>query len=39
MSDQSMRNFKEIYQSCVDFWQWFDNSGAEPLLKDEGGNP
>jgi len=34
-----MRNFKDIYQSRVDFWQWFDNSGAEPVLKDEGGNP
>lgn len=27
-----MKNFREMYQARVDFWQWFDNGGAAPLL-------
>lgn len=34
----SRRNFHEIYCSCVDAWQRFDNSGTVPVLLDEGGN-
>lgn len=33
------RNFREIYRHQVDYWQWFDNSGDEPLLLEEGVNP
>jgi predicted ABC-type ATPase len=33
-----LRNFKDIYRQQVNYWQWFDNSGAEPLLLDEGSN-
>lgn len=33
-----LRNFHDVYRRRVDYWQWFDNSGATPLLKDEGGN-
>ena len=32
-----LRNFKEVYRQRVDYWQWFDNSGAEPVLLEEGG--
>jgi predicted ABC-type ATPase len=31
-----LRNFTEFYRHRVDYWQWFDNSGLEPLLLDEG---
>lgn len=31
-------HFKETYQRRVDFWQLFDNSGATPLLLEEGAN-
>jgi len=34
-----MKNFRDVYRSRVDFWQWFDNSGPAPLLREEGGNP
>ena len=34
-----IKNFHDIYRSRVDFWQWFDNSGPVPQLRDEGGNP
>jgi len=34
-----MKNFRDVYRSRVDFWQWFDNSGPAPQLKEEGGNP
>ncbi|MEO8009250.1 MAG: zeta toxin family protein [Betaproteobacteria bacterium] len=33
-----LRNFHDVYRHRVDYWQWFDNSGATPILKDEGGN-
>ena len=33
-----LRNFHDVYRYRVDYWQWFDNSGATPILKDEGGN-
>lgn len=33
-----MKNFREIYQARVDFWQWYDNSGPVPQLLKEGGN-
>lgn len=32
------RNFQDVYRGCVDFWQWFDNSGDTPILNDEGHN-
>jgi len=34
-----MKNFRDVYRARVDFWQWFDNSGPAPLLREEGGNP
>ena len=33
-----LRHFEDVYRYCVDYWQWFDNSGATPTLKHEGGN-
>jgi predicted ABC-type ATPase len=33
-----MRNFHEIYRQLVDFWQWYDNSGPRPRLREEGSN-
>lgn len=33
-----MRNFLETYRHRVDFWQWFDNSGPQPRLLEEGTN-
>ncbi len=33
-----MRNFLEIYQQRVDYWQWLDNSGPAPLVLEEGAN-
>jgi predicted ABC-type ATPase len=33
-----MRNFLDIYRGRVDYWQWFDNGGAELRLVDEGSN-
>ena len=32
-------NFRNVYQSGVNFWQLFDNSGLEPQLLEEGANP
>ncbi len=32
-------NFRNVYQSSVNFWQLFDNSGLEPELLEEGANP
>ncbi len=32
------RNFHDVYRRRVDCWQWFDNSGDTPILKEEGGN-
>ncbi|BBU67920.1 zeta toxin family protein [Fluviibacter phosphoraccumulans] len=32
-------NFRNLYQSDVNFWQLFDNSGLEPELLEEGANP
>lgn len=32
-------NFRKVYRSRVDFWQWFDNSGPVPQLQEEGRNP
>lgn len=34
-----MKNFLDVYRYRVDFWQWFDNSGPVPQLREEGGNP
>lgn len=34
-----VKNFHDVYRSRVDFWQWFDNSGPVPQLREEGGNP
>jgi predicted ABC-type ATPase len=34
-----MRHFLETYRQRVDYWMWFDNSGLEPVLVDEGKNP
>jgi predicted ABC-type ATPase len=34
-----MRHFVETYRHRVDYWMWFDNSGLEPVLLDEGKNP
>ena len=34
-----MRHFQETYRQRVDYWMWFDNSGVEPVLLDEGKNP
>jgi predicted ABC-type ATPase len=33
-----MRHFLETYRHRVDYWMWFDNSGLEPVLIDEGKN-
>jgi predicted ABC-type ATPase len=33
-----MRNFLEFYRHRVDFWQWYDNSGLRPRLREEGAN-
>lgn len=33
-----LHNFKTIYRSEVDVWRWYDNSGEEPKLIDEGTN-
>jgi hypothetical protein len=34
-----MRNFlDDVYRPRVDFWQWFDNSGRQPRLLEEGTN-
>lgn len=32
----SLKNFREIYRLRVDYWQWFDNSGPAPRLREEG---
>ncbi len=32
-------NFRNVYQSDVNFWQLFDNSSVEPKLLEEGANP
>ncbi|MBU1396355.1 MAG: Zeta toxin family protein, partial [Gammaproteobacteria bacterium] len=34
-----VKNFHDVYRSRVDFWQWFDNSGPAPQLREEGENP
>lgn len=31
-----MRNFLVTYRALVDYWQWFDNSGPQPQLLEEG---
>jgi predicted ABC-type ATPase len=36
---QGWRNFEEIYKSLVDRWMLYDNSGARPMLLDQGTNP
>ena len=33
------KNFHDVYRARVDLWQWFDNSGPTPQLRDEGENP
>lgn len=37
--NSGLRNFLNHYRHRVDYWQWFDNSGAVPILQDEGGIP
>jgi predicted ABC-type ATPase len=32
------RNFEQLYQALVDHWEVYDNSGAEPLLLQQGDN-
>ena len=34
--DAGLKNFLEIYRQQVNYWQWFDNSGEIPFLKEEG---
>ena len=34
-----LANFQNIYRPRVDVWQWFDNSGPAPQLREEGSNP
>lgn len=34
-----LANFQNVYRPRVDVWQWFDNSGSAPQLRDEGNNP
>jgi predicted ABC-type ATPase len=34
-----LRNFRNVYRPKVDYWQWFDNSGDDAVLRDEGGHP
>ena len=34
--DAGMRNFRKMYQSLVDEWVLYDNSGDEPVCLDEG---
>lgn len=31
-----LRNFLEIYRDRVDYWKWYDNSGARPRLLERG---
>lgn len=31
-----MRHFLETYRHRTDYWMWFDNSGLEPVLLEEG---
>jgi predicted ABC-type ATPase len=31
-----LRNFTDTYRHQVNYWQWFDNSGLDPLLIEEG---
>ena len=33
-----LKNFMDVYRHRVDYWQWFDNSGPQPLLLQEGTN-
>jgi predicted ABC-type ATPase len=33
-----LRNFRDVYRPCVDYWQWFDNGGPAPRLLEEGDN-
>jgi predicted ABC-type ATPase len=33
-----MRHFLETYRHRTDYWMWFDNSGLEPVLLEEGKN-
>ena len=34
-----LRNFQDVYRQRVDYWQWYNNSEAAPILQDEGVNP
>jgi len=36
--EAGLMHFRETYSSRVDFWQLYDNSGAVPLLLEEGRN-
>lgn len=36
--EAGLRNFLTLYRHRVDYWQWFDNSGAAPRLLEEGTN-
>lgn len=33
-----LHNFTHVYRHRVDYWQWFDNGGAAPILIEEGRN-
>jgi predicted ABC-type ATPase len=32
-----LRNFRGLYRDRVDYWKWYDNSGAKPRLLQRGG--
>lgn len=36
--DAGKQNFREIYCQCVDNWEYYDASGAEPILLEKGDN-
>jgi predicted ABC-type ATPase len=36
--DAGLKNFLDCYRSEVDYWHWYNNSGARPVLIEEGRN-
>lgn len=34
-----LKHFLDIYRHRVNYWQWYDNGGETPVLKEEGANP
>jgi predicted ABC-type ATPase len=34
-----LQHFLNIYRHRVNYWQWYDNGGETPVLKEEGVNP